>query len=203
MARYLKIISWVQEFMLELSIGLICLLPATTLLLPELIDSSTLSLLYTLSLASVTFVMIIRPLADLLPTVKWIRPLVILRKGFGVFSASIIFSFMVAKAMEIGLGTYVSQYFDSSYWSLDGFKFFAHLGDLVALPLLFTSNNLSKNLLGKHWKRLQQLAYIYFYSGAIYEALVFGSRFAVIAIFVVSILVISAYIFKLIHKKDI
>ncbi len=203
MATYLKIISLVQEFMLEISIGIICLLPAIVLLTSDLLTAKALSTIYTLSLVSVSFVMAIRPLADLLPKIKWIRPLVILRKGFGVFSASIIFSFMIAKAIELGFTNYLLQYLDPAYWSLEGFKFFAHLGDLVAIPLLLTSNNLSKNLLGKNWKKLQQLAYVYFYSGAIYEALVFGSGFAVIAIILVSALVISAYFFKLLRKENI
>ncbi len=203
MSRYLKIIGIVQEFLLEESIALICIFPAMLLLVPELIGPRLITAMYTASLVGVFFVMSIRPLADLLPNVKWIRPLVILRKGFGVFSASIIVSFMVAKIIDLGVSAYFLQYVDPAYWSLEGFKFFAHLGDVTAVPLLLTSNNLSKQLLGKNWKRLQQLAYVYFYSGAIYEALAFGSKLAVIAIFVVSVLVISAYFYNLSKKSTL
>ncbi len=196
-AKYLGFISFLQEFMLGVSIALLCVLPTVLLLSPQILGPNFFTNIYSLSLVSVFFVMAIRPLADLLPKVKWVRPLVILRKGFGVFSASIIISFTVAKFIEIGFLNYFAQYFDSAYWSFEGFKFFAHLGDLVAIPLLLTSNNLSKKILGKNWKRLQQLAYVYFYSGAIYEALIFQSKLAIVAIPVVSILVIASYFYNL------
>lgn len=203
MAKYFKIINFIQEFLIEESIAMICIVPAIMLFMPGLIGPGLISFLYTASLVAVFFVMIIRPLADLLPGVKWIRPLVILRKGFGVFSASIILSFMMTKLFEMGFGAYFSQYLDPNYWSLEGFKLFAHLGDVTAVPLLISSNNLSKQILGKNWKRLQQLAYVYFYSGAIYEALAFGSVFAIVAIIVVSVLVLSAYIYKLNKETNI
>lgn len=187
--------------MLGISILILCVLPATLLLWPQFLGQNFFTNIYSLSLVSVFFVMIIRPLADLSPNRIWVRPLVILRKGFGVFSASIIVSFMIAKSIELGFHDYVLQYFDSAYWSFEDFKFFAHLGDLTAVPLLVTSNNLSKQILGKNWKRLQQLAYVYFYSGAIYEALVFQSKLAIIAIPVVSILVIVSFFYKLKKNK--
>ncbi len=203
MSKYLKIISFVQEFLIEESIALVCIIPAIILFMPELIGPRLVTGMYTASLAGVFFVMVIRPLADLTPNINWIRPLVILRKGFGVFSASIIVSFMMVKLFELGFTDYFLQYLDPAYWSFEEFKFFAHLGDVTAVPLLITSNNLSKQILGKNWKRLQQLAYVYFYSGAIYEALVFGSAFAIVAIVVVSILVLSAYAYKLNKEKSI
>lgn len=201
MAKYFKFIGFIQEFMLAVSIAIMCFLPALLLLWPQFLGPLFFTHIYTVSLGSVFFVMIIRPLADLLPKVSWVRPLVILRKGFGVFSASIIVSFMIAKSIELGFQNYLLQYFDSNYWSFEGFKFFAHLGDVVAIPLLVTSNNLSKQILGKNWKRLQQLAYVYFYSGAIYEALVFQSTLAIVAIVTVSILVLASYFYKLKKNK--
>lgn len=203
MTKYFRIIGFLQEFLIEESIALVCIVPAIILLLPGFIGPHLITLMYTVSLAGVFFVMSIRPLADLLPRIKWIRPLVILRKGFGVLSASIIVSFMIVRLFELGFSDYFLQYLDPSYWSLEGFKFFAHVGDVAAVPLLLTSNNLSKQILGKNWKRLQQLAYVYFYSGAIYEAVAFGSVFAVVAIVVVSILVLSAYVYKLHNELNV
>ncbi|MDQ5883385.1 MAG: hypothetical protein QG654_298 [Patescibacteria group bacterium] len=196
MANYLKFIGIAQEFMLFISILILCLFPGVILFFPEIMTGELISKVYNLSLMSVFFVMAIRPLADLLPTVKWVRPLVILRKGFGVFSASIIVSFMIAKFIEIGFPDYILQYLDSSYWTISDLKLFAHLGDVTAVLLLITSNNFSKELLGKNWKRLQQLAYVYFYSGAIYEAFVFGSKSALFALITVFILVSSSFLYK-------
>lgn len=203
MARYFKFIDFVQDLMLTLSIMILCATPAVYLLAPEMIGPNVLSQMYSVSLASVFFVMAIRPLADILPKVKWVRPLVILRKGFGVFSASIIVSLMVAKIIELGFWPYIAQYFHFSYWMFADLKFFAHLGDVAAVLLLLTSNNLSKKILGRNWKRLQKLAYVYFYSGAIYEASVFGSRMAVVATFVVSVLLLASYFYRQSKKKNL
>lgn len=196
MKRYFSIIAFAQEFLIAISIIILAVLPAAALLLPDIIVTSVMKPAFAISLGAVTFVMLIRPLADLTPGTPWIRPLVILRKGFGVLSASIVVSFMIARLIDMGPAAYVAQYFDQAYWTLHESKFFAHIADVVAVPLIMTSNALSKAILGKQWKRLQQLAYVYFYGGAIYEALALGSIFAIIALASVTLLVPLAYLYK-------
>jgi hypothetical protein len=149
--------------------------------------------LYLISLTAVFFVMIIRPLSDLFPELTWLRTLVILRKGVGVLSASIIVSFILSKIL-LGGTDYVENFFTSDYWSIVGWSFLAHTGDVTAVILIVTSNKFSKRILGKNWKRIQKLAYVYFYAGAGYEMLALGSTYAFIAIIAVTILIGLAHI---------
>ena len=121
---------------------ILMVIPELLVFYPETLNQNT---LYFLAHLSLFFVMIVRPLADLLPQARFIRPLVILRKGFGVFSASIIVSFIIAKLIVDPTG-YLAGFGTSAYWSFSGLALFAHLADISAVLLLVTSNNLSKIL---------------------------------------------------------
>lgn len=192
MRFYIAVINIIQRLTLGLSIGYLILAPMVFVLVPELFSELFISRLFTVSLVSVTFVMAIRPLADLLPSIRFLRPLVILRKGIGVLSASIVLGFTLAKLALLGPVVYFTQYANPAYWSLDNFILFAHVGEVTAFILLITSNNFSQRILGKWWKRIQKLAYVYFYSGASYELFAIGSTFALYAIVVVTTLVLFA-----------
>jgi hypothetical protein len=192
MKTYLLFIKRLQTTLLAVSISGLTLLSLLSAYMPPF-SPRALSVLYTVSLASVFFVMSVRPLADLFPDVPWIRPLVVLRKGFGVLSASIIVSLFLGKVIASG-GAYLSTIFSPAYWSLTRYTVLAHLGDLTAIVLLCTSNVFSKRVLGPWWKRIQKLAYVYFYAGALYEALALGSVFALRASIIVTVLVFSAFI---------
>jgi DMSO/TMAO reductase YedYZ heme-binding membrane subunit len=148
--------------------AILAILPTWQALSPATVPTST---LFFLAHTSLFFVMIIRPLADILPQYSFVRPLVILRKGVGVFSSAIIVSFILSKLI-VDADTYIGNYFNASYWSLSKLAFFAHSADVAAVILLVTSNNLSKKLLGRNWKRIQKLSYVYFFASGIY---VFGS----------------------------
>ncbi len=195
MKTYLTTIKYLQKYLLWISLIIFLLImPSAMVFLPDLMDWWSLKIfLFNLSLGTATFVMAIRPLADIFRGVKFIRPLVILRKGFGVLSASIIFGFFLSKVIASG-GAYFSEILKEEYWSWEKYKILAHLGDMTAFILLITSNKFSKNILGKWWKRIQKLAYVYFYSGALYEYLVFQQEMALWAIILVSILVFGAFI---------
>lgn len=190
--QYMKAISFLQETLLVISIIMLCSLPLLLVFYPSEM-SAFISPLFTTSLVLVTFVMSIRPLADLIDETKIIRPLVILRKGFGVLSASIIVSFIFSKII-LGGSAYLQNYLTLSFWSFKNLSLLAHLGDITGFILLITSNSFSKRVLEKNWKRIQKLAYVYFYSGALYELMAFQNKFALFAIILVSGLVFSAYI---------
>jgi len=166
MKLFFKLIAKTQNFLLGFSILILMLLPQVIVFYPDFIFSYT-TILFSLAHFSLFLVMIIRPLADLLPKLKFIRPLVILRKGMGVFSVSIIVSFILAKLM-IDPSGYLSSFITLSYWSTTNLALFAHLADISAVLLLVTSNQLSKRLLQKNWKRVQRLSYVYFYASATY-----------------------------------
>ncbi len=195
MKQYLSTIAHIQEALLWLSFVVIILLPITMAYAPAALPADFITFLYEVSLFAAFLVLSIRPLADLLPNVSWVRPLVILRKGAGAFSASIIVAFIFANIMTDASG-YALAFFSSKHWSLEGYHILAPLGDLSALILLITSNKFSKRVLGINWKRIQKLAYVYFYSGALYEYLVLGQEFAFWFALIVFALSAAAFIVK-------
>ncbi len=197
--QFFKIIALTQKSLLGISIALLAFGPVALLIWGYLLPMSVIGIFYTVSLVSVTFVMSIRPLADIANDVPQIRALVILRKGFGVLSASIIVTFLLAKLIEPE-SVYLASVLTPAYWSLNSFSLFAHLGDITGVILLITSNTFSKRILGPWWKRVQKLAYIYFYAGALYEMLALQSTFAMIAMGMVTVLVLIAWVKKRFEK---
>ena len=141
--------------------------------------------LFSLSFFTAFLLMIIRPLADIFVELPLLRKLVVLRKGLGILSASIIVGFMLAKIMAPG-SAYLASIFSANFYSLKKFNLFAHSGDLSGLLVLSTSNKYSQKILTGNWKRLQKLAYVYFYSSGIYEAFFLNNQFALYALIVVT-----------------
>ncbi len=189
---FFSFIASLQESLLGSGIMLLLMLPVVIAYFPAYLPDWSYTFLFGLSLFAAFLVMAIRPLADLLTRIAWIRPLVILRKGFGVLSASIIVGIMLSKFMTDGF-IYALDFFSPERWSLAGGAVLAPVSDLSALLLLITSNRFSKRVLGKNWKRIQKLAYVYFYAGALYEYLVLGQILALIAVTLVTVLVCAAY----------
>lgn len=191
MNTYIHAIGITQKILLTVGILTLMILPLTILFYPDVVDRNTMTL-YSIVHATVFFVMMIRPLADIFPHVPYVRPLVILRKGFGVVSASIVVSFILAK-VAINPLEYFSSWFTPSYWSLTGNILFAHLADISAILLLLTSNVFSKRVLGPWWKRIQKLAYVYFYASGLYVFLSYGETLVFFYMFVVTLFVIIAF----------
>lgn len=191
--NYFSFIRVLQEILLVVGIGVLIVLPIYLTYYTESVPENIYSVLFSISLWAVFLVMAIRPLADLFPTIRWIRPLVILRKGFGVLSASIVVALMLSRFMDSGF-EYVVKFFSAEHWSLVHGAILAPLGDVSALILLVTSNKYSKRVLKSNWKRVQKLAYLYFYSGALYEFLLLDQVWALLAIIVVATLTFGAYL---------
>ena len=194
MKLYIQTIKYIQNTILVGSVvTFLVTLPVLVAFEVIYLSVEVTTLVYTVSLLSVAAVMAIRPIRDLFPSAGWLRPLVILRQSFGVLSASIIVSFLLTKTITTG-GTYWHSVLTPEYWSMGNFALLAHLGDITAIVLLVTSNLWSKKVLGPWWKRVQKLAYVYFYAGAGYEYLVFDHTIALWAMVIVTVLVISAFI---------
>lgn len=193
MKTYFKIIQLIQKLSLGISILLMLTLPIILAFYPDKISESITLRLYDLSHIAVLFVMIIRPLADIFTKTKLIRPLVILRKGLGVFSAAIIVSFIFSKII-INPTLYFSSLITLKYWSLHNFALFAHLADISAIILIATSNNFSKRILGSLWKKVQKLSYVYFYASSFYVFLVFENTSLLLSMFIVTALTMVAYL---------
>ena len=192
MKLYFSLIKLTQQTLMTISVILLVVLPNVLALYPEAISAS---LLYAFAHTSLFLVMIIRPLADLLPQSTYIRPLVILRKSVGVFSAAIVVSFIISKLM-IDPVSYLSSFGTTAYWSLSHLALFAHLADISAFLLLITSNNLSKRIMGANWKRLQRLSYVYFYGSGIYIVGSFGDQVVFTYMIIVTVLTLLAYLYK-------
>lgn len=199
MKYYIKAISYIQEFLLGLGIFILMALPLAVLYDIEAVTSQTMAL-YDVVHITLFFVMIIRPLADILTNTQYIRPLVILRKGFGVVSASIIVAFLLAKIIADPSG-YMQDFFTTAYWSLVNYALFAHLADVTAILLLVTSNRFSKRILGAWWKRVQRLSYVYFYASSFYVYLSFDDVLVLMFVFIVTVLTLVAFV-KNLHKAN-
>jgi DMSO/TMAO reductase YedYZ heme-binding membrane subunit len=184
MKIYFKAIQYLQQALLGEGILIMLILPLVIIFREDLISVSVAQQLYAVSHWVLFFVMIIRPLADIFTKAKWIRPLVILRKGAGVMSASIIVSFILPKLMIDPVG-YVASIGTLEYWSLYKFAVLAHVADISAVLLIVTSNNLSKKLLGSWWKKIQRLSYVYFYGSGLYVGLMYGNKEMIVAMVLV------------------
>ncbi len=193
MKTYFKLIGYLQEVLLTISVGILITLPIIIVFKVGGISNIATQKLYAASHIFLFFVMMIRPLADIFTKEKWIRPLVILRKGAGVFSASIIVSFILAKLM-VDPGGYITSLGTGAYWSLHNYALFAHLADLSAIILIVTSNAFSKRVLGSWWKRIQKLSYVYFYGSALYVYLSYGSTDVLIMMILVTVVTLIAFI---------
>lgn len=194
----MKIINGIQGVLISLSLVLLVMLPLS--LLAPADDFVFKGLFFNVSFATVFLVMIIRPLADIFDEMKWLRRLVILRKGLGILSASIIVGFAFEKIIAPN-SAYLATLFSADFFSFDKYAFFAHSGDISAFILLITSNRFSQKLLRNNWKRIQRLSYVYFYAGGIYEAFFLENSFAMYAMLVVTNLTVLAWAVKVWRKE--
>ncbi len=192
MKTYLKTIKFLQTFFLGISIALMLVLPLVLAFYPEWLSPQAILNLYDVSHVSIFFVMLVRPLADILLGVKWIRPLVILRKGVGVLSASVVVSFIFSKIIMDPAG-YLGAFGTSAYWSLTNYALLAHLADISAIILLITSNNLSKRVMGALWKKVQKLSYVFFYASSFFVFLSYGDIGPIVSVVIITIVTVVAH----------
>ncbi len=194
----MKIMKIIQNILLGISLVILTVLPLWSAFGDDNIKIQ--GTLYLISFISVTLVMLVRPLANIFIKQKQLRKLVFLRKGFGVLSASIIVGFVIGDIITPE-SHYVASMFTQEYWSIKNYMLFAHIGDITGFILLITSNNLSVMLFKKNWKRIQKLAYVYFYTGGIYEIYATKSTFAIISMIVVTIMIFVAFILNMRRRQ--
>lgn len=199
MKTYFRIIASLQNILLGVSVAILALLPGVLVLYP---DTISLPVLFMFAHTSLFLVMIIRPFADIFRSSRVIRPLVILRKGVGVFSASLIVSLIITKYILDPGGSFTSMW-SADYWTLQNLTLFAHLADFSAILLLITSNNFSKKLLGTNWKRIQKLSYVYFYGSGLYVYGMLGDSLVGAYLLIVTLLTIIAYFINRAKKRTV
>ena len=150
---------------------------------------------YDVAWYSLVLVMVIRPLADLFPRVKWLRKLVPLRKELGILSATIVITAMAYSAYE-WKAYFWYQFFSVEYWDPRAPFALGHIATIIAIPLLVTSNKLSMRLLKKNWKRVQRFSHLYFYLTVAYLFKEFHKTDVVVVGTIVLVLTILAYVIK-------
>jgi DMSO/TMAO reductase YedYZ heme-binding membrane subunit len=193
MRTYMNVIQFFKGFFLYGAILILLILPLVLVFSTKPLSQDVVLWLYDISHITIFFVMLVRPLADIFIRVKWIRPLVTLRKGVGVLSASIVVSFIFSKIIIDAEG-YFGAMLTPAYWSLTHYALIAHLADISAILLLITSNKLSKTLLGVWWKRIQKLSYVFFYASSLYVFLSYGSISLLLSMGIITDVTILAYI---------
>ncbi|MEI8096860.1 MAG: hypothetical protein WCG73_02000 [Candidatus Moraniibacteriota bacterium] len=192
----MKFLFAFQSFLIGLSVTLLVALPVSSLFLD--IGFAVKGYLFLTSFVAVSLVMLVRPLADIFSGQLWLRRLIFLRKGFGIFSASIIVGFMFS-AIIAPESVYLASLFTAEFYSFDKYRFLAHIGDISGFILLITSNRFSQKLLGRNWKRIQKLSYVYFYAGGLYEAFALGNTLALCMVFVITDVALLAWIAKVLR----
>ncbi len=116
-------------------------------------------------------VMLVRPLSNVFPDIRLLASLLVIRREVGILSGLFIVGhgvgYFSAKGMSI-----VTNIFAPEFWGLSNFLTWGILGLFCAIILLATSNKFSVKLLKRNWKRVQQLAYLFFLFGGIHIALI-------------------------------
>ena len=112
-------------------------------------------------------IMLIRPLADILPGFGILRALVVLRKEAGLLCAAMI---LIHGYSLLPNG--VSGIFAVKNWGWNNAMTWGIIGAVIALLLFITSNNFSMRLMKVWWKRTQRLSYLLFLFAGIHIALI-------------------------------
>jgi len=110
--------------------------------------------------------MIIRPLAETFPRLKILSRFVLLRRQMGIIAGT----FILAHGLNpfIAGFTPVSIILDPKIWDFSTILPWGFLGVLICILPLLTSNDFSMRLLGKYWKLVQRLSYLFFIFGGIH-----------------------------------
>jgi DMSO/TMAO reductase YedYZ heme-binding membrane subunit len=148
-----------------------------------------------------TVVMIIRPLADILPRLKILRVLTLLRKEFGIFASLLIYAHFVGYLIVRNLSVF-DVLFAAKFWDPSRALSWGVYGLILGLPVLISSNKFSMILLKKSWKKIQHLSYPFFYAGGIHIFMV-GEDSGISSMILVSVAWLLARLgLKVFQKKN-
>ncbi|MFA6529074.1 MAG: ferric reductase-like transmembrane domain-containing protein [Candidatus Gracilibacteria bacterium] len=139
-------------------------------------------------------VMLIRPIADIIPKIKLFRTLVLLRKEFGIAACLFIIAHFVGFLMMQDQSI-LSAITNPDYWGFYNVCGWGTWGLAFAMPVLLTSNIFSIITLKKWWKYIQKLAYPFFILGGVHVVMIEGGE-GLWPIIVVAVLWIAAWIKK-------
>ncbi len=121
------------------------------------------------------------------------------RQWLGILLSILVIVHAVVFTANIG---YELFFLESSYWDFTKYSGWGGLAFIVMIPLLITSNKTSMRLLKRNWKRVQQLAYIFFVAAGIHIYLANGQwYYTLLPIGIWLILYIVAIIKLRVSKK--
>ncbi|MBD3330431.1 hypothetical protein GF354_02770 [Candidatus Peregrinibacteria bacterium] len=144
--------------------------------------------------AILAFVLILRPLSDLIGAI-FLRKLVLKRKEIGIISALFIIAHTVAVFVVFDLP--ITAFWSESSWSFSSAFTWGLLSLIVLIPVFLTSNRFSMLRLKKWWKYIQKLSYLIFIFAGIHIYLVDGKwLYSLVPMGVWLMLFIVAEIFK-------
>ena len=112
-------------------------------------------------------IMLIRPLADILPDLKFLRRLVPARKEFGILSATLILAHSYGYFLSEKLSV-LTELQKASYWAYNSHFLWGIFGLVIGVILLITSNMKAVRILKTWWKPVQRFAYLFFLFGGIH-----------------------------------
>lgn len=108
-------------------------------------------------------ILLVRPLADIFPEFGILRTGVTCRKEGGLLAGTLILGHAVGFFLTKQLP--LTAVVTADFWVMENALAWGFAGLLAAIPLIATTNVWSMRLLGRWWKRVQQLAYVFFFLG--------------------------------------
>jgi len=143
--------------------------------------------------------MISRPIATIFPRLGILRKFVLLRRQLGIIAGTFILAHGVPYLLA-GQPS-IAALIDPQFWDFKMFLTWGILGIIASLIPLITSNNFTMRYLGKWWKPIQRLSYLFFIFGGIHIFLVRGNLQIIIEIAIWGLVWILAH-FKVIIWKE-
>jgi DMSO/TMAO reductase YedYZ heme-binding membrane subunit len=141
-------------------------------------------------------VLSIRPLADIFPDFRILRTLISFRREFGIFSGMMILAHFVGFLLA-GKVPFFSIFTTPMFWDFKIYLVYGILGIIVLIPVLLTSNEFSKRILGKGWRVLQKFSYLFFLLGGLH-VITIGKGTGPIEIIIVAVLwLLAKFKFKI------
>jgi DMSO/TMAO reductase YedYZ heme-binding membrane subunit/ferredoxin len=141
------------------------------------------------------FILFIRPLSNSLPQIKLLRRLVVFRKEIGILCGVFILTHVVGYFLLYGVSV-LTFFKNPNFWNINNFLFWGTVGFLVMLPVLVTSNIWSMMKLGRRWKSVQYLTYVFFLGGILHIALFDPERTTRLLLALVILITVRVFVYR-------
>lgn len=106
-----------------------------------------------LGLIILTFVIFIKPLVKLFPSLGIFKSFLVIRRQLGQASALFVFGHVLSQV--VSLGQLPPRLLAAALAGPKSFQFWGFLGFVLITPLLITSNDFSTRLLKRNWQHIQ------------------------------------------------